>query len=123
MLRIEDHTADIKLVISGDLNTIVKELVGYVLRVPEGKSRGESFIIHIDEEYPDLFFVQLVNSIIAELEIRSVRPISYTITDLKEFKCKLEIFYEPGQWSTNIKAATYWDLKYENNRLEIVLDI
>lgn len=123
MLRVEDHTADIKLVIDGDFCKIVEHLVGYVTNTNQCSDSREFFFIEIEEDAADLFFVNLVNILIAELEIRDVRPVCFKIEYCKEFKVKIKIYYNKGSWYNRIKAATYHNLKYQNGKLEIVLDI
>ncbi len=123
MLKIEDHTADVKLILKGDICEIIRDLVGYITKTKECSNSGEFFYIDLEEQIPEMFFVNLINTLIAELEIREVKPVCYKIEYCEEFKAKIMIFYVKDRWYNRIKAATFHNLRYSNNTLEIVLDI
>ncbi|MCS7122591.1 MAG: archease [Candidatus Micrarchaeota archaeon] len=123
MLRIEDHTADIKIIVEGEFCEIVEDLISYITQTYQTQNSDRYVAIEIQESLPELFFVELINRIIGELEGMNGVPVGYKMLECEYLKCKFHLFYRHGVWENRIKAATFWKLKYKNGRLEIVLDV
>lgn len=124
MIRLEDHTADIKIIAEGEFCEIVDDLINYITQSKRAPDNLDKYLlIEIGENTPELFFVELVNKIIGELEGIGGIPVGYRILECNYLKCKLQIFYRDGEWNNKIKAATFWGLKYSDGRLEMVLDV
>lgn len=124
MLKVEDHTADIKIVVHGEFNEIIKDLISFITNSKYcNKVRKNCLSLEIKEDSPDLFFVNLVNNIIAEVELNKAVPICFNIEKLEKYYIKLKICFKRGKWKNKIKAATFYNFLFEENRLEMVLDV
>ncbi|NPA22026.1 MAG: archease [Candidatus Micrarchaeota archaeon] len=126
MFEFKDHTADLILYAEGrDLRELTEELLKglFVLMGAEGKEGKESLILEHEAPNARMFFVELLNKVIALAESEGITPTKAEVLSIEPWKARLRIYYVPQYPANKVKAATYFGFEYQPHKVSITLDL
>ena len=125
MFEFKDHTADLIIYAKGStLSELVKETINAFVALIDVNAKPD-FCKIIMHKAPNekMFFVELLNKIIAISESEGITPVSAEVIYAKEWEAKIKICFKKQYPPNRVKAATYFGFKYKPYEVEITLDL